>query len=88
MMRYVDINKLFSGSRRTLNERYEGSKILLATLLSKWYLVKDLIVTKIHHIIMYHCKTCFEEFGNETSDARRHGDRDTNLAFWKSITIF
>ncbi|BFZ06709.1 hypothetical protein BsWGS_09748 [Bradybaena similaris] len=86
MQEYAEKNKLLSSPRRTLIGSYSGKQILLATPLLKWYLDNDLEVTKIYQVIEYKPETCFEQFGNKVSDARRDGDLDNNCTI-KSETM-
>jgi hypothetical protein len=73
-------NKILTAPRRTLIGSYLGEKILLATPLLKWYLEHGLEVTKIYQIIEYQPVSCFKNFGEIVSDARRQGDVDKKYA--------
>ena len=76
MKDYAIQNKLMSQPRRSLIGSYAGYKILLITPLLQWYLNHGLIVTKIYEVIEYEPKTCFKQFGDNVSNARRKGDAD------------
>ena len=73
MKSHVEQNKIMSqpGS-------YFGEKILLATLLLKWYLEHGLEVTHVYQVIEYTPNACLHPFGEAFSDARRAGDIDPN----------
>jgi len=53
---------------------YSGQGILLASPLIKWYLDHGLVVTDIDLIIEYEPISCFRNFGEQVSTARRQGD--------------
>ena len=57
----------------------KAEKILLASPLLKWYLEHGLIVTEIFEIIEYGKLTCFKEFGEQITAARRMGNLDKTL---------
>ena len=79
MANYAKENGLFSQPRRTLIGSYKAEKILLATPLLKWYLEHNLKVSKVYQVVQYWPEDCFRLFGEEVSQARRDGDRDSNL---------
>lgn len=63
---------LSEAPRRLLVEGVCARKILLASLLLKWYLEYGLIiVSRVYQVI-----ACFSDFTNEANNARRRGDRD------------
>ena len=81
MMRdYAIENKLMSQPRRSLIGSYIGEKVLLATPLLKWYLDHGLTVTKIYQVAEYQPKACFQQFGENVSQARPNGDSDPDQA--------
>jgi hypothetical protein len=53
-----------------------GFKIMIITLLLKWYLTNGLVVTRIYQVVEYSPAKCFQTFGEAVSDARRAGDPD------------
>ena len=55
-----------------------GKKILLITHLLKWYLKHGLNVTKLHKVIQFTPKKCFQKFGNQVFGARRSGNIDSS----------
>ena len=59
---------------------YIGEKVLLSTPLLKWYLEHGLIVTHVYQVVEYNPKTCFQQFGNQVSQAQRNGDADPDQA--------
>jgi hypothetical protein len=65
-----------SWKQRSLIGSMKGEKILLYTPLLKFYIRHGLEITKIHQIVAYEAKRCFEKFTEEVSDARREGDID------------
>ena len=74
MKEYATRNKLMTQPRCTLIGSYIGEKVLLATPLLKWYLEHGLIVTHVYQVVEYTPKACFQQFGNQVSQARRNGD--------------
>ena len=53
-----------------------GKNILLITPLLQWYLSHGLRITKIHQVIEYESRRCFEGAGRRVAEARRAGDSD------------
>ena len=71
-------DRTFKDTRYLIGSMW-GKNILLITPLLKWYLDHGLVVTKIHQIIEFSPKRCFQGFVDQISDDRRSGDRDPNL---------
>lgn len=67
---------LSEAPRRLLVEEVCARKILLASLLLKWYLEYGLIVSRVYQVIELTPIACFSDFTNEANNARRRGDRD------------
>ena len=63
---------------RTLVSSHFGEKVLLYTPLIKFYLQQGMEIRKIHQIVEYTPKKCFENFVDEVSNARRDSDKDPN----------
>ena len=80
MKEYAIGNKLMTQPRRTMIGSYIGEKVLLATPLLKWYLEHGLIVTQVYQVVEYTPKACFQQFGNQVSQARQNGDADPDQA--------
>ncbi|KAK7113423.1 hypothetical protein V1264_012714 [Littorina saxatilis] len=80
MKDYAEKHKLLSQPRRTLVGSYHGEQILLATPLLFWYVQHGLVVKNITLIVEYQPKTCFRQFGDSVSNARRAGDQDPSKA--------
>ena len=80
MKTYAEENDIMSRPRRSLIGSMKGEKILLATLLLKWYLEHGLEVTRVYQVIEYTPKPCFKPFGDAVSNARRTGDADPSKA--------
>ena len=64
--------------RKSLVGSMFGLKIMIITPLLKWYLIKELVVTRIYQVVEYSPAKCFQTFGEAVSDARRAGDADPN----------
>ncbi len=56
-----------------------GKNILIITPLLKWYLDHGLLVTKIHQVVEFSPKRCFQGFVDQISDDRRAGDQNPDL---------
>ena len=56
-----------------------ATKILLITPLLQWYIDHGIVVSKIHQLIQFSPKKCFEQFAESVSDDRRAGDLNPNL---------
>ena len=78
MKAYADKHKLLTQPRKSLIGSYFGTEILLITTLLKWYLEHELVVTDIQQVIEFTPSTCFKNFGETVSNARRSGDADKN----------
>lgn len=70
--------KTFRDTRYLIGSMF-AEKILLITPLLQWYLSHGLIVSKIHQVIEFCPKQCFQHFVDGVSNDRRAGDRDPNL---------
>ena len=75
---YTSNNIKYNKSGKLISSMF-GNKILLYTPLLKWYLEHGLVITKVYQYIKYIPTTCFQEFADAVSDARRAGDTDKNL---------
>ena len=75
MQKFIRDFDLCQKPRKLLVGGYHANKILLASPLLKWYLNHGMKVTKIHKIIEYTGKNCFESFTEDVSRYRRMGDR-------------
>ena len=80
MKKFAVDNNLLSKPQKMLIGSYFADKILLITLLLKWYINHGLEVTKIYEVVQYLPVKCFENFGLQVSEARRSGDSDPNKA--------
>ena len=82
-------NGLLKKPRRMLISSYFGVKILLTTLLAKWYLDHGQKLSKMYKFIEYTPKKTFEKFALDVSDAQRGGNRDSSKTIlantWKLI---
>ncbi len=67
-------------SRRLLVGGMSAQKLLLATPLLAWYLRHGLVVTRVHQAVEYRGVACFKPFIDECTEARREGDRNSNMA--------
>ena len=73
MRNYLDSKGTRFPDTRYLIGSMFGKKILLITPLIKWYLEHGLIVTKVHQVVQFQPKRCFQHFANQVSDDRRAG---------------
>ena len=80
MRQYAEENDIMSAPRRMLVGSFHGIKLLLATPLLRWYLAHGLVVDRVYQIIEYEPKSCFQNFGDSVSAARRAGDADPDKA--------
>ena len=80
MQAFAEGHNIMRKAHRSLIGSFFGKKILFITPLLKWYLTHGLQVTKIHQVVEYTPKRCFEPFGDAVSDARRAGDHDPTQA--------
>ena len=55
----------------------KAKKFLLLTCLLKWYLDRGLHMTKLYQVIELSPQSCFQEFRESVSDARRKGDENS-----------
>ena len=79
MRGYLDSqDKTFKDTRYLIGSMW-GKNILLITPLLKWYIEHGLVVTKVHEVIEFSPKRCFQEFVDQISSDRRSGDSDPNL---------
>ena len=76
MTQYAEEHNQLNQPRRSLVGSYYGTKIMLATPLAKWYLEHGLVITKVYEVCQWEPNTCFRNFGDSVSDARREGDQD------------
>ena len=76
MAEFARVNGLNMKPRRCLIGSMFGEKILLVTLLLKWYLDHGLVVTRIYQTLQFKPEKCFESFGNTVTENRRAGDVD------------
>ena len=76
MQEYLESqDRTFKDTRYLIGSMW-GKNILLITPLLKWYLDHGLVVTKIHEVIEFSPKRCFEDFVDQISNDRRLGDQD------------
>lgn len=76
MQDFVETNGLSKDPRRLLVGGMSARKILLATPLLQWYLLKGMHVTRVYKLIEFTPKACFKHMTDKVSAARREGDRD------------
>ena len=80
MRTYAEEHNIMAQPRRSLIGSMKGEKILLATLLLKWYLEHSLEFTKVHQVIEFTPEPYFKPFGDAVSDTSRAGDADPRKA--------
>ncbi len=80
MKAYAEEHELLSRPRKTLVGSYHAKGILLATPLLRWYLLHGLRVTHVYQTVEYTPQTCFKQFGEKVSEARRMGDQNPDYA--------
>ena len=78
MKDYCEQEGLLKQPRRSLIGSYFGKGIVLATPLLKWYLEHGLVVTDVQQFVEYKPQSCFKDFGDTVTAARREGDRNTD----------
>ena len=78
MKDFAEKNGLLKRPMKTLLSSYHAKKILLATPLLQWLINHGLICTKVYQIIQYKPTKCFKRFGDEVTEARRLGDKDSS----------
>jgi hypothetical protein len=71
MKMYAEERGIMNQTRKCLIGSMFGQKILIISLLLKWYVQHGLKVTKIHQVVEYTPAICFQKFGEQVSDARR-----------------
>jgi hypothetical protein len=76
MQAYATSRGMKQGTRRLLIGGMSAKKILLATPLLKWYLANGITIDYIYQAVEYQPKTCFKQFQEDISTARREGDAD------------
>ena len=76
MRQYAEENDIMSTPHRMLVGSHHGEKILLATPLLRWYLAHGLVVDHVYQVVEYERKSCFRNFGESVSAARRNGYLD------------
>ena len=59
----------------------EKTSLLIISLL-QWYLSHGLRMTKIHQVIEYESRRCFEGAGRKVAEARRAGDSDPSKSIY------
>ena len=64
---------------------YFGDKILQITSLVKWYLNHVLVISKVYEFIEFLSVNCFQNFGDQVSNARREGDLNPDKAILANL---
>ena len=80
MQNFVEKANLSKKPWRLLVGGMAAQKILLATLLLKWYMEKGLVVNNVYQAIEYVPEICFKSFQEKVCTARRSGDDDISNA--------
>ena len=80
MMQHCLDHNVPLNSRRLLVGGMKAKQILLSTTLLRWYLDHGLVVTKMYEVIEFSPLSCFKNFVEKCTDARRQSDRDSSLA--------
>ena len=65
--------------RKLLVGGMRAERIMLSTPLLQWYLKHGLEVTEVHEMVEFSGKRCFEAFVDRVTEARRAGDRDSDI---------
>ena len=78
MQNFAKQNNMSQKPRTLLVRGMKAEKFLLATPLLKWYLEHGLVVTEIFEVIEYGKMSCFTEFGEQVTAARRKRDLDSS----------
>jgi len=79
MQKHVTEHGLSTQPRKMLVGGMRGHKVLIATPLLRWYILHGMRITKIYQVVEYNNpSSCFQEFVQEITHARREGDRLVN----------
>ena len=76
MEAYAEEEGIMSKKRTCLIGSIHGEKIMVVSPLLKWYVNHGLKMTLIHHVVEYTPAACFQNFGDNISEARRGGNAD------------
>ena len=74
MKSFCEQNGRKTGVKRSLISSMHGKEIVLLTPLLKWYLDNGLVVDRVHYILSYNGKSCFDWFVREVTHDRRAAD--------------
>ncbi|KAJ8310174.1 hypothetical protein KUTeg_012039 [Tegillarca granosa] len=77
---HVEQHGLSKHDRRLLVAGLSAEKILLATPLLRWYLLKGLVVSRIYQVVEYQKQRCFTDFVNKVSSCRRNADENPDTS--------
>ncbi|KAJ8314004.1 hypothetical protein KUTeg_008565 [Tegillarca granosa] len=80
MKEHVEQLNLSKHDRRLLVAGMSAEKILLATPLLRWYLLKGLVVSRIYQVVEYQKHRCFRDFVNKVSSCKRNADENPDTA--------
>ena len=80
MMQHCLDHNVPLNSRCLLVGGMKAKQILLSNPLLRWYLDHGLVVTKMYEVIEFSRLSCFKNFVEKCTDARRQSDRDCSLS--------
>eukprot|EP00732_Lithocolla_globosa_P001590 Lithocolla_globosa_v1_NODE_814_length_3238_cov_52.363179.p1 type:complete len:315 gc:universal NODE_814_length_3238_cov_52.363179:731-1675(+) len=75
---YAEVEKKHEKTRKLIGSM-KGDGIVLGTPYIKWLIDHGCIITKIHRVIEFERGRPYEPFMNYVADARRAGDKDSDL---------
>lgn len=80
MRNYAKKTGIMNQPRKLLISSYFGSKMLMNTALLQWYLLKGLVVTKVHQAFEFKPVSCFQKQGDTVVHHRREADVNPDKA--------
>ena len=80
MKSYCEQNNLLKTPRQMLISSYRVDCMLFITPLLRWYISHGLVITKVHLVIEWEGRQCFQDWMGEAADARRSAQRDPSKA--------
>jgi hypothetical protein len=76
MRRYCERNGMLQKPSRMLISSYKGERMLFVTPLLAWYLERGLVVDRVHMVLEWDQRRCFEPMMSSVADLRRKADKD------------
>ena len=76
MKSYCEENDLLKTPRQMLISSYRAGCMLFITPLLKWYISHGLVIIRVHLVIEWEGRQCFQDWMEKAADARRSAQRD------------